>query len=87
MFLAKPELYRTNIVEKNKNITVAKFMDSFLKSIVKEKTLFEQIYNNVFEQLKHLPTNTDNQIMQLIYTIIKGASKIVATSDFNPWII
>lgn len=50
-------------------------MDSFLKSIVKEKTLFEQIYNNVFEQLKHLPTNTDNQIMQLIYTIIKGASK------------
>ena len=84
MFLAKPELYRTNIVEKNKNNTVAKFMDSFLKSIVKEKTLFEQIYNNVFEQLKHLPTNTDNQIMQLIYTIIKGASKIVATSDFNP---
>lgn len=37
MFLAKPELYRTNIVEKNKNNTVAKFMDSFLKSIVKEK--------------------------------------------------
>ena len=77
-----PELYNPSVIAKNKD-TIWKAIDSFLRAAINQKTLFETIMDNIIEELKNIPTNTDDQFKELKNTIIKGAIKFITDPNDN----
>ncbi|MCV3733454.1 GDSL-type esterase/lipase family protein [Mycoplasma enhydrae] len=82
MWKNNPDKYNLEVIKSNPD-TIKNFVDSFLKSVIQESTLFNTIVNNTFNQLKEINVDNEDIALELQNTLILGLIKF-ATTDEKP---
>ncbi|AZZ65359.1 hypothetical protein DMC14_000940 [Metamycoplasma phocicerebrale] len=79
-FKSLPNLYKIDVIESNKN-TIKNFVDSFLKAIINEETIFSEIIDNIFEQFVTINTGSTDTVSELKNTLILGVIKFISKDN------